>query len=70
MAAVPSHRELAGRTLGQAAEHLNGIPNGNVASAEITARATHAQAVATVAIAQTLLEIGDILREHLSRGDA
>ncbi|MFF3998535.1 hypothetical protein ACFYX8_35165 [Streptomyces cyaneofuscatus] len=70
MAAVPSYRELAGRTLGQAAEHLNAVPDGNVASAEITARSNHAQAIATVAVAQALLEIGDILREHLSRGEA
>ncbi|WP_434744658.1 hypothetical protein [Streptomyces sp. A-14] len=69
MAAVPSYRELAGRTLDQAAEHLNAVPNGNVASAEIAARSAHAQAIATIATAQALLEIGDILREHLSRGD-
>lgn len=70
MAAVPSYRELAGSTLGQAAEDLNAIPEGRVASTEVQARATKAQAIATVAVAQALLEIGDILREHLSRGDA
>lgn len=63
-------RELAGRTLGQAAEDLNAIPEGRVASAEIQARATKAQAIAIIATAQALLEIGDILREHLTRGDA
>lgn len=70
MAAVPSYRELAGRTLTQAAQHLNAMPSGNVASTEIKARAAHGQAVATVAIAQALLEIGDVLRENLTRGDA
>ncbi|MFE3429816.1 hypothetical protein [Streptomyces sp. NPDC059171] len=70
MAAVPSYRELAARTLGQAAADLNAIPEGRVVTAEVQARATKAQAIATVAAAQALLEIGDILREHLNRGDA
>jgi hypothetical protein len=69
MAAAPSYRELAGRTLAQAAQDLNAMPTGNVASAEITARATKAQAIATIAVAQALLEIGDVLRDTL-RGDA
>ena len=69
MAAVPSYRELAQRTLGQAAQDLNAMPQGQVASAEITARAAKAQAIASVAAAQALLEIGDILRENLKRGD-
>jgi hypothetical protein len=67
MAAVPSYRELAQRTLGQAASELNAMPQGQVVAAEITARAAKAQAIATVAAAQALLEIGDILREHLKR---
>ncbi|GHC38146.1 hypothetical protein GCM10010348_76820 [Streptomyces anthocyanicus] len=69
MASVPSYRELAQRTLGQAAQDLNAMPHGQVASAEITARAAKAQAIATVAVAQALLDIGDVLRETL-RGDA
>ncbi|MGW3427932.1 hypothetical protein ACWDHW_08245 [Streptomyces melanosporofaciens] len=69
MAAVPTYRELAQRTLGQAASELNAIPKGQVNAAEVQARAAQAQAIATVAIAQTLLEIGDVLREHLQRGD-
>lgn len=70
MAAVPSYRELAQRTLGQAASELNAMPQGQVASAEIQARAAKAQAIAAVAVAQALLEIGDVLRENLTRGDA
>lgn len=70
MAAIPSYRELASRTLGQAADDLNAMPQGQVASAEIQARAAKAQAIATIAVAQALLEIGDILRERLPRGDA
>lgn len=69
MAVVP-YRELAGRTLAQAAQDLNAMPQGNAASAEIQARAAKAQAIATIAVAQALLEIGDILRERLPRGDA
>jgi hypothetical protein len=63
------YREIAERTLSQAAQDLNAMPQGNVASAEITARAAKAQAIASVALAQALLEIGDVLRENL-RGDA
>lgn len=70
MAAVPSYRELAQRTLGQAADDLNAMPRGRVNTAEMQARATQAQAIAAMAAAQALLEIGDVLREHLSRGDA
>lgn len=69
MAAVPSYRELAQRTLGQAASDLNAMPQGQVASAEIQARAAKAQATAAIAAVQALLEIGDVLRERLPRGD-
>lgn len=67
MVAVPSYRKLAEATLGQAAQDLNAMPQGNVASAEIQARAAKAQAIATVAAVQALLEIGDVLREQLNR---
>lgn len=67
MAAAPSYRELAARTLGQAAQDLNAMPQGHVASAEIQARAAKAQAIATIAAVQALLEIGDVLRENLKR---
>lgn len=68
MATVPTYRELAQRTLGQTASELNAIPKGQVNAAEVQARAAQAQAIATVAAAQALLEIGDVLREHLQRG--
>ena len=70
MAAVPSYRELAQRTLGQAASELNAVPQGNVATDIVMAIATKAQAIAAIASAQALLEIGDVLRENLKRGDA
>lgn len=66
MAPSPSYRELASRTLQQAAQDLNVIPQGRVASAEVQARAAQAQAIATVAAVQALLEIGDVLREALN----
>lgn len=70
MAVVPRYRELAQQTLGQAASELNAIPQGQVVAAEVQARATKAQAIAAIAAAQALLEIGDILRERLPRGGA
>jgi hypothetical protein len=68
--AVPSYRTLAERTLDTAGKNINAMPSGNVASAEMQARAAHVQAIATIAVAQALLEIGDVLRERLPRGDA
>jgi hypothetical protein len=70
MATVRSYRELAQSTLSQAAQNLNAMPQGNVPTAEISARAAKAQAIAAIATVQALLEIGDVLREHLKRGDA
>jgi hypothetical protein len=67
MAAVPSYRELAQRTLGQAASELNAIPQGDVHTDIVMAIGAKAQAIATIAAAQALLEIGDVLREHLNR---
>lgn len=68
MAVVPRYRELAQQTLGQATSELNAIPQGQVVATGVQARATKAQAIATIAAAQALLEIGDILREHLRGG--
>lgn len=65
--ALPSYRELASRTLDEAAKLLNAMPIGQVNAAEISARASQAQAVATVAVAQALLEIGDVLRAAFVR---
>lgn len=64
---VPSNRELASKTLGQAAAELNQMPQGRVQTAEIEARAAKAAAIATISVAQALLEIGDVLREALNR---
>lgn len=70
MAGVPSYRKLAEKTVGQAAAELNDLPPGRVATDVIMAKSARAQAIAAVAMAQALLEIGDVLRESLTRGDA
>jgi len=62
---APSYRELAERTLGQAATELNNLPTGRVPTDIVMANAAKAQATATIAAVQALLEIGDVLREHL-----
>ncbi|MBQ1122614.1 hypothetical protein [Streptomyces sp. B15] len=65
MTAPVPYRTIAERTLGQAAAKLNEVPSGRVRADEIAARSAHAQAIATVAVAQALLEIGDVLRAAL-----
>lgn len=70
MAGVPRYRQLAEKTLAQAAAELNGLPSGRVPTDIVMANAAKAQATATVAAVQALLEIGDVLRESLKRGDA
>ena len=64
---VPSYRTLAERTLDQVAREIDGMPQGTVSAAEIQARAAKAQALATVSVVQALLEIGDVLRQALTR---
>lgn len=56
------YRQLARRSLAQAADRLNQIPQGPVNIAELQAHATVAQAIAGIATAQALIEIGDALR--------
>lgn len=63
---VPSYREIAERSLAQAAGLLNALPQGSVRVDEMTARSTQAHAVAALAIAQALIEIGDVLRSALA----
>ncbi len=67
---APSYRELATRSLGQAAQSLNEMPVGVVSAAEIQSRAAKAQAIATISVAQALIEIGDVLRAVLLRDGA
>ncbi|MFE9124995.1 hypothetical protein ACFYOF_06165 [Streptomyces sp. NPDC007148] len=59
----PTYRDLATRSLDQAAQDVNEMPRGIVSAVEIQSRASKAQAIATIAVAQALLEIGDVLRQ-------
>lgn len=56
------YRELAGTVLGYAAQELNAIPSGATDAGQAAFHISKAQALATVAVAQALLEIGDVLR--------
>ncbi|KOU62052.1 hypothetical protein ADK57_25805 [Streptomyces sp. MMG1533] len=67
MTGVPSYRQLAEKTLGQAAAELNGLPTGRIPTDIVMANAAKVQATATIAAVQALLEIGDVLRETLRR---
>ncbi|MFI1166580.1 hypothetical protein ACH4UM_23990 [Streptomyces sp. NPDC020801] len=60
-----SYRDLACRTLEKAGQALNEMPQGMVSAAEIQSRSARAQAIATVAAVQALIEIGDVLRAAL-----
>lgn len=65
---LPSYRTLAGQALAQAAAELNSIPNGRIGTDVLLAHASKAQAVATIAVAQALLHIGDVLAKDSGRG--
>jgi hypothetical protein len=63
-----SNREAAQANVDTAASLLS-IQKSDPAD-RVQARASAAQAAATLALAQALLDIGDILRERLPRGAA
>lgn len=64
MASVPSYRQLAEKTLGQAAAELNSLPAGRIPTDTVIANAAKTQATAAIAAVQALLEIGDVLRAN------
>lgn len=70
MAGVLSYRQIAEKTLDQAAAEIGKLPTGSTPTDIVIANSARVQALATVAAVQALLEIGDVLREHLRRGDA
>ncbi|WP_331723338.1 hypothetical protein [Streptomyces atratus] len=57
-----SYKKLAETALGQAAAELSGLPIGRVDALEAQFHVAKAQAIATIAVAQALIEIGDVLR--------
>ncbi|MGQ4486881.1 hypothetical protein ACN6LM_003896 [Streptomyces sp. SAS_281] len=65
MTAIP--RELAEQSLSNTERELGVIPTGRVACDVMAAHAAQAQVHATIAVAQALLEIGDILRKVSTR---
>ncbi|MGW5173125.1 hypothetical protein ACWERY_02005 [Streptomyces sp. NPDC004082] len=67
MTGVPSYRQLAEKTLGQAAAELNGLPAGRIPTDTVIANAAKTQATAAIAAVQALLEIGDALRANQTR---
>ena len=62
MAALPTNRDAAEANLVDALAQLGSLPSGTVRTDEMAAKAAMAQALATMATAQALLEIGDVLR--------
>lgn len=66
MGETPSYRTLAERALDSAAAELRAIPNGQVPTPVFAAHMAKTQALATVAVAQALLHIGDLLATHAS----
>jgi hypothetical protein len=63
------YRQLALKSLQQAADRLNALPQGQVYTAELQAHATMAQAIATIAIGHALIELGDALRAAVSESE-
>lgn len=66
MADLP-YRTLAKRTLENAADILDDFPKQGLPSDLAAVRFAHAQVLATAAVAQALLNIGDVLREGFTR---
>jgi hypothetical protein len=64
MSTPPSYRTLAGQALAQAAADLNSLPSGQIPTPVVAAHAAKAQAIATIAVAQALLHIGDMLAQQ------
>lgn len=66
MSTPPSYRRIAETNLNKAAEYLNSLPSGDVPTQTVMAGSALGQALATMAVAQALLEIGDVLRAAAS----
>jgi hypothetical protein len=67
MTSQPSYRTLAGQNLEKSAGVLNGFPKQGVPPELAQAHFAHAQVIATIAVAQALLDLGDVLREGFTR---
>lgn len=69
MTTPPSYRQLAHTALGQAAAELNSLPEGDHPTQVVAVSAARAQVIATIAMTQALLELGDVLRARLPSGE-
>jgi hypothetical protein len=67
MSNPPSYRTLAEQALTQAGAVLRDFPEGGLPVRAASAKYAAGQALATVAVAQALLHIGDLLREGFTR---
>lgn len=67
MATPPSYRALSEQALGKTAAIMRDFPERGLPPKLASAKFAQAQVVATVAVAQALLDIGDILREGFTR---
>ncbi|MFI5808989.1 hypothetical protein [Streptomyces sp. NPDC051561] len=59
---IPTYRTLSERSIDMAAAELNRMPVGQIRTDVLLAHAAKTQALATIAVAQALLEIGNVLR--------
>lgn len=66
----PSYRTLAERALDQSVGILRDFPKQGIPADLAQTYFAHAQVIATVAVAQALLEIGDVLRAQLPSAEA
>lgn len=67
MSSPPTYRTLAERNLDKTGEMMRDFPERGLPSDLAAAKFAQAQALATVAVAQALLHIGDVLREGFTR---
>lgn len=65
---APTYKQLAERSISQAADQLNSVPKGEVRTDVMAAHAAMAQALASIAAAQALLDIGDLIRKRVPFG--
>lgn len=67
MSSPPTYRTLAERNLDKTGEMMRDFPERGLPSDLAAAKFAQAQVIATVAVAQALLHVGDVLREGFIR---
>lgn len=69
MSNPPTYRALSEQALDKTAAIMRDFPERGLPSDLAAARFTQAQVIATVAVAQALLHLADVLREGFTRSD-